>query len=210
MYWCPRIPLLLHSTPSTTHDDRTPSAKELTGKEWFLSLDVYHLLQIKNGLAKELSLIKWTECYPCPLTLAQTFAYSLSQSLAWQKNTEMCTYTYYIYSCFLASAIIKRRGLSFYKINRLAVPAHSHVRERHWLEWSVSNPMKKKISCKHNNWNWIQWLIWSQTRAEQSAPNPVPSPWSSQPIGFVLDEKECDLYLSEPRNFAGPSRAKER
>ncbi|KAB8468466.1 hypothetical protein FH972_025300 [Carpinus fangiana] len=36
----------------------------------------------KNGLAKELPRIKWTECYPCPPTLAQTFAYSLSQSLA--------------------------------------------------------------------------------------------------------------------------------
>jgi hypothetical protein len=164
----------------------------------------------KNGLAKELPRIKWTECYPCPPTLAQTFAYSLSQSLAWQKNTEMCTYTYYIYSCFLAPAIIKRGDLSFYEINRLAVSAHSHVRERHWLEWSVSNPMKKKYRASTNNWNWIQWLIWSRARAEQSAPNPVPSPWSSQPIGFVLDGKECDLYLSEPRNFAGPSRARGR
>jgi hypothetical protein len=61
-------------------------------------------------------------------------------------------YLHYIYSCFLAPAIIKRGDLSFYKISRLAVSAHSHVWERHWLEWSVSNPMKKKSRWKKSNY----------------------------------------------------------
>ena len=128
----------------------------------------------QNGLAKELPRIKWTECYPCPLTLAQTFAYSLSQSLAWQKNTEMCTYTYYIYSCFLAPAIIKRGDLSFYEINRLAVSAHSHVRERHWLEWSVSNPMKKKKS-RASTIIEIEFSDWYGAELEPSRAHQTPS-----------------------------------
>jgi hypothetical protein len=39
MYCCPQILILLHSTPFTIHDDRTPSTKEPTRKERFLSLE---------------------------------------------------------------------------------------------------------------------------------------------------------------------------